>query len=71
MLLRPIIPVVDMYISTADCGLADLYEDFAHFRFGYGDLHKGQAFTCFGLDKGVHHFSHNNCLRISLYEFIY
>jgi hypothetical protein len=53
------IPVVDVYVCAADCGLMYLDQHFTGAGLRHGNLAQFQTGACHGFDNGVHILFHN------------
>jgi hypothetical protein len=58
VLLRPGIPVVNVYISTADGGFMNFDENFAGAGSRHGNFTQLQTGTGYGFNNGIHPFFH-------------
>ena len=67
MLLAPGIPIVDVYVRTADGGFADLNQHFADPGGRDRNLGQPKAGTGFGFDQCVHHLLHRAALLCPRY----
>jgi hypothetical protein len=52
--LRPVIPVIDMNVSAANCRLVDFDENFVSRNFGDRQVLEPQAFFSVFFDKSFH-----------------
>ncbi len=59
MLPCPGIPVIDMYVRSADSGFVNLDKHFSRPRVGHRHLAKLQAWPCCGFYQRVHELRHN------------
>ena len=58
MLLRPLVPFVDMDVGAADRGLVDLNENFSRARHRNRHLPQLQSGAGCGFYNGIHHLFH-------------
>ncbi len=58
VLLRPLVPFVDMDVGAADRGLVDLDENFSGARHGNRHLPQLQSGAGCGFYDGIHHLIH-------------
>ena len=63
VLLRPGIPVINMYVRTADGGFVDLNEHLPDANLRYGHLHQRQTRSFFRFDQSIHHLG-NHCSNL-------
>ena len=63
VLLRPWIPVINMYVRTADGGFVDLNEHLPDANLRYGHLHQRQTRSFFRFDQSIHHLG-NHCSNL-------
>src|SRR5262249_59120481 len=58
--LRPVIPVVDVHVGTADRRLQDPDQHVIAANFWDRNVFQPQAWLSFGLHNGLHHFLHTD-----------
>ena len=59
VLLRPLVPFVDMDVGAADRGLVDLDENFSGARHRNRHLPQLQSGAGYGFYNGIHHLFHS------------